>query len=180
MPTIKTKKEMNLPELIEWGWKNEIKKRSFISNDGKVTANFEDMGRFIADNFISSDVTFTVEIEKEITESTKIPELLEVYLYNRTHEKLVVLHENKSINEVIAKENFTVDSFYILNEKEWNRLKQRVITDYITLSREEENADNVKTLAGEILRLEKVGEDMDWLDDTCEFSNILHDMNRSE
>ncbi len=76
MPTIKTKKEMNLPELIEWGWKNEIKKRSFTSNDDKVTANFEDMGRFIADNFISSDVTFTVEVEEEITEHTVLPKLV--------------------------------------------------------------------------------------------------------
>lgn len=78
MPTIKTKKEMNLPELIEWGWKNEIKKRSFTSNDDKVTANFEDMGRFIADNFTSSDVTFTVEIEEPITEDTVFKHMIEV------------------------------------------------------------------------------------------------------
>lgn len=65
-------------------------------------------------------------------------------------------------------------------EKEWNILKQWIITDYITLSRAEETADNIETLAGEILRLRKVGEQMDWRDDTCEFSNILHDMNRSE
>ena len=61
-------------------------------------------------------------------------------------------------------------------KKEWDRLKERVITDYITLSRTEENVDNVETLAGELLRLEKVGEYMDWCDDTCEFENILHDM----
>ncbi|WP_147640870.1 MULTISPECIES: hypothetical protein [Mammaliicoccus] len=65
-------------------------------------------------------------------------------------------------------------------KKEWDRLKQRVITDYITLSREEENADNVETLAGEIIRLEKVGEYMDWLDDTHEFSNLLDDMKRED
>ena len=65
-------------------------------------------------------------------------------------------------------------------KKAWDRLKQRVITDYITLSREEETADNVDTLAGEILRLEKVGEYMDWLDDTHEFSNLLDDMNRED
>jgi len=63
-------------------------------------------------------------------------------------------------------------------EKEWQKLKQWVITDYITLSREEENVDNIETLAGEILRLRKVGEQMDWRDDTCEFSNLLDDMNR--
>ncbi|WP_192977831.1 hypothetical protein [Mammaliicoccus vitulinus] len=63
-------------------------------------------------------------------------------------------------------------------EKEWQKLKQWVITDYITLSREEETADNIETLAGEILRLRKVGEQMDWRDDTHEFSNLLDDMNR--
>ena len=65
-------------------------------------------------------------------------------------------------------------------KKAWDRLKQRVITDYITLSREEETVDNVETLAGEIIRLEKVGEYMDWLDDTHEFSNLLDDMNRED
>ena len=65
-------------------------------------------------------------------------------------------------------------------KKEWDRLKQRVITDYITLSREEETPANVETLLGEIIRLEKVGEYMDWLDDTHEFSNLLDDMNRED
>ena len=63
-------------------------------------------------------------------------------------------------------------------KKEWQKLKQWVITDYITLSREEETPANVETLLGEIIRLEKIGEYMDWLDDTHEFSNLLHDMNR--
>lgn len=76
MPTIKTKKEMNLPQLIEWGWKNGIEKRSFISNGGKVTANFEDMGHFITDSYISKEDTFTVEIEEPITEDTVLPKLV--------------------------------------------------------------------------------------------------------
>ena len=65
-------------------------------------------------------------------------------------------------------------------KKEWQKLKQWVITDYITLSREEETPANVETLLGEIIRLEKIGEYMDWLDDTHEFSNLLHDMNRED
>lgn len=111
MPTIKTKKELNLPELIEWGWKNEIKKRSFISNDGKVTANFEDMGQFITDYYVSSDVTFTVEIEEEITEDTVIHKLIELSdkgLLGRT-----ILNINSSIN--LAKTEKSV-AFYILND----------------------------------------------------------------
>ena len=65
-------------------------------------------------------------------------------------------------------------------EKEWNMLKQWIITDYITLIHEEETADNIETLAGEILRLEKIGEKMDWRDDTCEFENLIHDMNMED
>ncbi|MCJ1780415.1 hypothetical protein [Mammaliicoccus sciuri] len=46
-------------------------------------------------------------------------------------------------------------------EKEWDMLKQWVITDYITLRNTNENGDNIETLRGEILRLEKIGEKMD-------------------
>ena len=108
MPTIKTKKEMNLPQLIEWGWKNEIKKRSFISNDGKVTANFEDMGQFITDCYVSSDVTFTVEIEEPITEDTVISEMLTIYDEGITH-----LTNNKSLNDLIKN---NLKSAYIMND----------------------------------------------------------------
>lgn len=110
MPTIKRKVEMNLPELIEWGWKNEIEKRSFISNDGKVTANFEDMGRFIADNFISSDVTFTVEIEEKITEDTVLPRLVK-YTYNSYYE-----HRDKSINMLDRAKEWS--TFYYKDDNE--------------------------------------------------------------
>ena len=108
MPTIKRKVEMNLPQLIEWGWKNEIKKRSFISNDGKVTADFEDMGQFITDYYVSSDVTFTVEIEEPITEDTVISEMLTIYDEGITH-----LTNNKSLNDLI--EN-NLKSAYIMND----------------------------------------------------------------
>ena len=100
MVTIKTKKEMNLPELIEWAWKNGIKKRSFISNCGKVTANFEDMGQFITDHYVSSDVTFTVEIEEPITEDTVFDKLISRYVFLSS--KPSYAHSiNTSIKEVI-------------------------------------------------------------------------------
>lgn len=102
---------MNLPELIEWGWKNEIKERSFISNDDKVTANFEDMGRFIADNFTSSDVTFTVEVEEEITEDTEIKGLVE--LGNDGDGTDFFQCNGSSINE---RKDFDSEAFYILND----------------------------------------------------------------
>ncbi|HCW35771.1 MAG TPA: hypothetical protein DGB97_06860 [Staphylococcus sp.] len=108
MPTIKTKKEMNLPELIEWGWKNGIEKRSFISNGGKVTANFEDMGHFITDSYISKDVTFTVEIEEEITEDTKISELAQYSVFG-----FKTTRNNVSINHVKDENSL---AFYIMND----------------------------------------------------------------
>ncbi|WP_436888815.1 hypothetical protein [Mammaliicoccus sciuri] len=115
MPTIKTKKEMNLPELIEWAWKNEIKKRSFISNDGKITANFEDMGRFIADSFISSDVTFTVEVEEPITEDTVFDKLISRYVFLSS--KPSYAHAiNASIKEVIE-DRKVATHIYLENEE---------------------------------------------------------------
>ena len=108
---IKRKVEMNLPQLIEWGWKNEIEKRSFTSNGGKVTANFEDMGRFVADNFISSDVTFTVEIEEKITEKTKLWNFIELSsegLLGRTY-----LHKNLAIEDVKTDNSV---AFYIIDD----------------------------------------------------------------
>ena len=115
MPTIKTKKEMNLPELIEWAWKNGIKKRSFISNDGKITANFEDMGHFIADSFISSDVTFTVEVEEPITEDTVFDKLISRYVFLSS--KPSYAHAiNASIKEVIE-DRKVATHIYLENEE---------------------------------------------------------------
>ena len=42
MPTIKTKKEMNLPQLIEWGWdnKDKVQGKNFKSNVKDVFGNY--------------------------------------------------------------------------------------------------------------------------------------------
>ncbi|EZX25709.1 hypothetical protein V070_00207 [Staphylococcus aureus C0673] len=69
------------------------------------------MGRFIADNFISSDVTFTVEIEEEITEDTEIKGLVE--LGNDGHCTDFFQCNGSSINE---QKDFDSEAFYILND----------------------------------------------------------------
>jgi len=77
MPTIKTKKEMNLPELIEWVFsKRNLDDEIFLSNKHNSVHVTDDgilefFGTFYND-------TFTVEIEEEITEDTVIPKLLEI------------------------------------------------------------------------------------------------------
>lgn len=84
MPTIKTKKEMNLPELIEWATSNDItntfaklnsqwplKQGIRIHNDGRL--------RLVEMEYLSKNNIFTVEVEEEITEDIKL-DLIERFI----------------------------------------------------------------------------------------------------
>ncbi len=74
MPTIKTKKEMNLPELIEWAIKKDIKDEKFYSKNGcHISIDFRGHV-FLWD--IRLNEIFTVEVEEEITEDTVLPKLV--------------------------------------------------------------------------------------------------------
>ncbi len=75
MPTIKTKKEMNLPELIEWAWNNTkaVENKIFESDNigcyghySKIYFSNDGHG-FYTDGVTDKD-TFTVEVEEEITD----------------------------------------------------------------------------------------------------------------
>lgn len=81
MPTIKTKKEMNLPELIEWGFRNEIKNEQyFCKEDNSKSLTFNSYGNVQFSAFypyLPSD-TFKVEVEEEITEDTVFEHIIEV------------------------------------------------------------------------------------------------------
>lgn len=116
MPTIKTKKEMNLPELIEWATSNnitntfaELKKQwpirqgIRIHNDGRL--------RLIEMEYLSKNDTFTVEIEEPITEDTVILRLVE--FGNNGHGNDFSWHYNTSINEEL---DIGSEAFYILND----------------------------------------------------------------
>ncbi|WP_340293785.1 hypothetical protein [Staphylococcus coagulans] len=77
---IKTKKEMNLPQLIEWAWENGIKSKAFVaSKSGRV--EFTSSGFFKTYSLVGLDELFTVEVEEEITEETVIPMIMEVCEY---------------------------------------------------------------------------------------------------
>ncbi|PTG23398.1 hypothetical protein [Staphylococcus chromogenes] len=120
MVKIKTKKEMNLPELIQWGWKNGEEQRIFRgSKYGSVC--FNDDGWVIIETAIEQDETFEVEIEQEITEETVIFRLLEVrnaIPSNKTEWKDLkilksYLYGNHSISEI--KNEYSV-AIYMLND----------------------------------------------------------------
>lgn len=81
MVKIKRKVEMTLPELIEWGFKNEIKNIEFVSNffeKKSVIFNLSGWAEFSDEYAYLPEDTFTVEVEKEITQETVLPEIVEL------------------------------------------------------------------------------------------------------
>ncbi|WP_437272688.1 hypothetical protein ACSSAF_06555 [Staphylococcus succinus] len=68
---IKTKKQLNLPQLIEWGWDNGIYSKIFTSPTGG-NISFDEYGDIVDVYRIEPNDAFTVEVEEEITEDTEL------------------------------------------------------------------------------------------------------------
>lgn len=122
MVKIKKNVDMTLPKLIEWGLENGIKNKRFVSNRlySKYVA-FSSYGSVGFSGFYSylPEDTFTVEIEEEITENTKLDTVLEIY--NDTHTPgpiFSVIHKSASINNIMEhKPNyFNTKCLYLVNE----------------------------------------------------------------
>lgn len=115
MPKIKVEKEMTLPELIEWAWKNDVKNRKFISsNYGNV--------RFYSDGWVSAydierDETFTVEVEEEITEKTILPVFLEICTIGDEMDHSTIIR-NESIKHILEDndEALTTKTIHLIND----------------------------------------------------------------
>lgn len=95
MVKIKRKVEMTLPELIEWAWKNGVKEKAFYSNIDRGSVYFDMVQTVSIEYSIVVDETFTVEVEEEVTEETKIPEMLEIFVNGGGVKRV-----EKSINEL--------------------------------------------------------------------------------
>lgn len=102
MVKIKQKKQLNLPQLIEWAWNNPDLSHgmTFISNGCervKIDFRYNPRGVLNLDILngtnISNDIQFTLEEFEEITEDTEIQEMLLVFNNGVTH-----LVENRSLN----------------------------------------------------------------------------------
>ena len=123
MPTIKTKKEMNLPELIEWGWMNieQIERKEFKSNVRDSFGNYSTV-QFSVDGYgfktdgVSHKDTFTVEVEEEITGDTVIPKIAELNLCGYDQHEELFVNENKSIKQLLSEEETNNVAFYIMND----------------------------------------------------------------
>ncbi len=113
---IKVKKEMNLLELIEYIKKNEIADKVFFDNKGKGKVVVGD-DRYLYMTDLNLTETFTVEVEELITEDTKIPTLIELFVSG--YGQIIHTYYRTSIREAIGEVVKGVDTlpkaFYILN-----------------------------------------------------------------
>lgn len=77
---IKQTKTMNLPQLIEWAWDNDVKEMSYRRSNRRVFEYVwvdEDSSiEFDEDMLFRKDDIFEIEVEEEITEDTIIPKML--------------------------------------------------------------------------------------------------------
>ncbi|UXU51828.1 hypothetical protein [Staphylococcus arlettae] len=81
---IKTKKQLNLPQLIEWGFNNPelVKGKLYLT---KEHDEYSPYVRFSVDGYgvrtgqsINNNDTFTVEVEEVVTEKTEFELMIEI------------------------------------------------------------------------------------------------------
>lgn len=72
---IKQKKQLNLPQLIEWAMDNDIKRRVFVSNPNfngvTYKLSFDIDGDLYFEEPLTPTLLFTVEVEEVVDEDTK-------------------------------------------------------------------------------------------------------------
>ena len=108
---IKTKKEMNLPQLIEWGFENDVTNTWYRASNVEEYISevfFDATGLPQFSNTVNKNDTFTVEIEEELTEDTVIPEMLVIFSDGVTD-----LTNNKRLNDLSGT---NLKSAYIMND----------------------------------------------------------------
>ena len=99
---IKVNKQVNLPQLIEYAWDNDIKNEIFIADKQLINIEFDDTGDvLIYGNGSIKTVKFSIEVEEEITEDTVIPKLLTTF-------KKIYLKDGFGYQRVRIDENFPI------------------------------------------------------------------------
>lgn len=125
MQKVVTKKEMTLPELIEWGFNNtkKVESKTFISETrlgtmdrSSVQFSTDGYGVRIDEGVTDKDI-FIVETEEVISENTVIPVLLQVYTNFTKTNTYSEIYENTSIKEVLDDEiTALVKTFHLVKE----------------------------------------------------------------
>ena len=121
MVKIKREVEMTLSELIEWAWKNGVKEKAFYSNVDGGSVYFDMVQTVSVEHSIGKDETFTVEVEEEITEETKLPKFLVVFL-NMSISNYIerpAIGEDESIKEILQGNKnhpLTIKAIHLIND----------------------------------------------------------------
>ena len=105
---IKTKKQMNFPQLIEWALKNGIKNTYYVSKN-RYIVTFDKIG-FLESATLPLDEIFTIEVEEEITEDTVIPKLVSI---GRENENELDIRYDCKVSQFLDNEDF---NYYVLND----------------------------------------------------------------
>ncbi|MDW4218181.1 hypothetical protein QI050_11795 [Staphylococcus saprophyticus] len=132
MVKIKQKKQLNLPQLIEWAWENPKLSNgiSILSNDWenvRINFKFNPRGVLSLDILngrnISDDILFTLKVEEEITEETVIDKLMttfkKTYLEGGIGYQRVRIDDNYPIKLMLNKAEAhrePVETLHIVNE----------------------------------------------------------------
>lgn len=99
---IKVNKQVNLPQLIEYAWDNDIKNEIFIADKQLINIEFDDTGDvLIYGNGSIKTAKFSIEVEEEITEDTVIPRLLTTF-------KKIYLKDNFGYQRVRIDDNYPI------------------------------------------------------------------------
>src|SRR5699024_5542641 len=110
---IVTKKQLNLSQLIEWVWENEIKNLSCRRSNRRVFeyiwVNENSDIEFNEEMVFKKDDIFEFKIEEEITEDTVIPKLLTTF-------KKIYLKDDFGYQRVRIDEDFKIQ--LMLNKAE--------------------------------------------------------------
>lgn len=117
MPTIKVKKEMNLPELLNWAMNNkeQVSLRSFYSKSMVVRFNTSGYPHIEFDKkFLPTYEVFTVGVKEEITKYTELPKVLAIYTCNKA-----IIHVDISISDL---RQDGLETVYLVNEDDTHTL----------------------------------------------------------
>ena len=102
MVSVKIKKQLTLSKLIEWGFENDITNKEYVCNEHKaksVIFNLMGWAEFSDEFSYNPHDTFTVEVEKEITEDTKLSKSLVMFEHNGN--LYSEMHDNNNINDIL-------------------------------------------------------------------------------
>lgn len=109
---IKTKKQLNLPQLIEWGFENDVTNTWYRASNVEEYISevfFDATGLPQFSSAVDREDIFTVEVEEEIDEDTRLDKLVVRYRNDD-----IYIFPQERINDF--KNDSSIVAFYIPND----------------------------------------------------------------